>query len=104
MTGSGSGVKPGGAGLWHGPAPEDLLWLNAEAEAVVFDCRSGQTHLLNPAATAALRRLVQGPADAAGLAGGLAAAQIADEAASLELAAEILAVFDRLGLAEPAEP
>ena len=98
-----TGQRPDDAGVWRGPLPADLLWLEAGAEAVVYDRRSGQTHLLNPAATAALRRLVEGPVDRAGLAASLAAQDAAaDAAAYFDLAAEILAVFDRLGLAEPA--
>lgn len=97
-------MTPDSAEFWLGPMPEDLLWLDAGTEAVVFDRRSGQTHLLSPAATAALRRLVEGPVDKAGLASSLAALGAENGAASLELATEILAVFDKLGLVEPAGP
>lgn len=85
---------------WRGPAPGDLLWLESDAEAVVFDRRSAQTHLLNPHAAAALRILMQEPTDAAGL--GRQLAQLAGDDAAASLAKDILEVFDKLGLVEPA--
>ena len=89
--------------LWHAPAAEDLLWLDSrEGEAVVFDRRSAQTHLLNPQAAAALRILMRDPADPADLARALALAIGLETAASRDLASEILEVFDKLGLVEPA--
>lgn len=70
------------------------------AEAVVFDRRSRQTHVLNPLATAALRILLEGPLGADELRRrlGLAADPAAGES---DLAADVLATFDALGLVEP---
>lgn len=90
--------------LWRAPAAGELLWLDSPTgEAVLFDRRSAQTHLLNPHAATALRILVEGPADAASLASGLSRATGLELVASRALSTEILRVFDKLGLVEPAE-
>lgn len=72
-------------------------------QAVVFDRRSQQTHVLNPAATAALRLLLGGPLDVAELGRRMTGlgSSVFDGSAP-ELAAEILHTFDELGLIEPA--
>jgi len=49
---------------WHVADPSALLFQHwpGEDEHVVFNLRSGDLHLLNPAATAVLERLAEAPA------------------------------------------
>lgn len=72
-------------------------------EAVVFDRRSRQTHVLNPLATAALRILLDGPLGTDELRRrlGLSAGPAAGES---DPAADVLATFDALGIVEPVRP
>lgn len=97
---------------WIAPASHELLWLEDQDRAVVYDRRSRQTHVLNATAAAALKLLMDppqdAPLDAADLGRGLAALDPPgggpDEGAVRELAVEILRTFDELGLIEPAVP
>jgi PqqD family protein of HPr-rel-A system len=86
---------------WVAPLREELVWMEDGPQAVVFDRRSQQTHVLNPTATTALRLLLDGPLDAAELSRRMAGFAAADGSGP-ELAAEILRTFDELGLIEPA--
>lgn len=85
---------------WVAPLREELVWMEDGPQAVVFDRRSQQTHVLNPTATTALRLLLDGPLDAAEL--GRRMAGLGAAGSGPELAAEILSTFDELGLIEPA--
>jgi PqqD family protein of HPr-rel-A system len=88
---------------WVAPLPEELVWMEDGPQAVVFDRRSQQTHVLNPTATTALRLLLDGPLDAAELGRRMAGpGAAASDGSGAELASEILRTFDELGLIEPA--
>jgi PqqD family protein of HPr-rel-A system len=87
---------------WVAPLREELVWMEDGPQAVVFDRRSQQTHVLNPTATTALRLLLDGPLDAAELSRRMAGFAAAADGSGPELAAEILRTFDELGLIEPA--
>jgi len=89
---------------WVAPLREQLVWMEDGPQAVVFDRRSQQTHVLNPTATAALRLLLDGPLDADEFGRRMAGfSSAALDGSSPELASEILRTFDELGLIEPAE-
>ena len=90
---------------WKAPASDELLWMEDGAQAVVFDRRSRQTHLLNPSAAAALRILIGGPLEAGELRRRMAVS-FRPEAGEpgADLTADILTTFDALGLIEPVRP
>lgn len=110
-----SAIPPGGPFgpplLWNGPFGPPLLWSVPAAEqllfhdlgpmSVVFNPRSGDTHVLDPLAREALDILRQRPLTVAALAEWLAdiveqpAAELHDKAAT------IIAEFDRQGLVFP---
>ena len=71
------------------------------ARTVVFDRRSGQTHILNATAAQALGLLMSGPLPAAELSRQMAL-NLDPGADAPALVREILSTFDALGLVEPA--
>jgi len=91
---------------WAVPA-EALGWRELDGDMVVHNARSGSTHLLEPLAGDVLRALIEeGSAmsvpDLVGrLRDGSAEDDFADWFAAVE---QVLAEFERLGLAEPEEP
>lgn len=98
-------AEPAGNGLgrWVVPCAEQLLWMDDGVEAVVFDRRSRQTHVLNEAAVVALKALLSGPLDASELARRLGdPGDYGIDSTAAELAARVLSTFDTLGLVEPA--
>ena len=48
--------------LWSVPEGTDLRWREWDGVFVVYHCASGDTHLLQPVATATLKRLQRNPA------------------------------------------
>lgn len=90
-------------GRWVAPCAEQLLWMDDGAEAVVFDRRSRQTHVLNEAAVVALKALLNGPLNVADLARRLGdPLDYGIDTPARELAERVLSTFDTLGLVEPA--
>lgn len=87
--------------VWQVTPDTDLLWRVWDDETTVYHTRSGDTHLLNPLAAAALQLLVQQPATCT---------QIIEHVATLyalkvdgELVRqmeECLSQFDQVGLIE----
>ncbi len=86
---------------WVAPRRESLLWLEDGASAVIFDRRSGQTHILNAAAAQALGLLMNGPLPEVELSRQMAL-NLDPGADMPALVREILSTFDALGLVEPA--
>src|SRR5262245_14509476 len=90
-----------GTQTWGVSQPEGLLWRHWDGEFLVYHPASGNTHLLQPLAAAAVRGLEAGPADAAELArrvaGRLGSAPGPDLVPTL---ATLLAELDELGLIE----
>jgi PqqD family protein of HPr-rel-A system len=81
-----------------------LCWRIWDGECVVFDSRSGETHLLNPLAVEVLQTLEQGPADGSHLTRLIASTFALEAEPDLARAVdEVLTRLDELGLTEPAE-
>ena len=96
-----SGPLVGPLSIWAAPSPERLLWHDLGPVAVVFNARSGDTHVVDPLAHEALALLVESPRTASALTSTLAdlLEAPADEVGPKVDA--ILAEFDRLGLIFP---
>ena len=90
-----------GPKYWAAPRRDSLLWLEDGASTVVFDRRSGQTHILNATAAQALGLLMNGPLPEAELSRQMAL-NLDPDADMAALVREILSTFDALGLVEPA--
>jgi PqqD family protein of HPr-rel-A system len=89
---------------WKIGDPSGLCWKIWDGECVVFDGRSGETHLLNPLAVEVLQTLEQGPADGSHLTRLIASTLALEAEPDLARAVdEVLARFDELGLTEPVE-
>lgn len=89
---------------WRIASRAPLLWRGFDSEWVVFHPDSGDTHLLDPVAAATLRLLEVGPASAATLAERLsrgACIPLPDDLG--DAVAQILRVFDEVGLIEPVD-
>ncbi len=80
---------------WRLIDPDHILWERWPDECIVYNDLSGQTHLLNLSAAAALELLGDGPESAETLAETLKV-----ERAEIE---RLLQEFDQLGLIEPDE-
>src|SRR3546814_7164325 len=92
-------------GRWEVPCAEQLLWMDDGVEAVVFDRRSRQTHVLNEADVVALKALLNGPLDASALARSLGEPLgYGIDLPASALAGRLLSTFDTPGLVEPAGP
>lgn len=89
--------------VWRATHPESLRWRIWDDGCVVFDCESGQMHLLNGLAAEALTRLEEGPTEPSALAQHLSAMLPTppDPGEFPDQVAELLSRFDELGLAEP---
>ena len=89
---------------WRASDQPKLLWRVWDDDAVVFDTRSGELHLLNPVAAEALKALEEGPTSTHGLALQLASALGIDgnEEFSRQVSG-LMTLFDELGLTEPVE-
>ncbi len=88
---------------WVVPCAEQLLWMDDGAEAVIFDRRSRQTHVLNEAAVVALKALLNGPLDVSELTRSLGdPGDYGIDTSAAALAERVLSTFDTLGLVEPA--
>jgi PqqD family protein of HPr-rel-A system len=87
---------------WRVPPDCELLWERFEPEFVVFDPRSGCTHLLNEMAAAALKTLASRALDARELSELLAAEfRVSADEELLDRVAEMLDYLDAMGLVEP---
>jgi PqqD family protein of HPr-rel-A system len=96
-----SGPSVGPLSIWTVPSPERLLWHDLGAVAVVFNARSGDTHVVDPLAHEALALLVESPRTASALTAALADLLEAPEAEVGPKVEAILTEFDRLGLIFP---
>lgn len=88
---------------WTVPSTVTLRFHTWDEETIVYHCQSGDAHLLNPVAAAALKILLEGPITETDL-----SARLADDL-DLETAPELscqiqtlLQKFDELGLIWPA--
>ena len=79
-----------------------LQWKSWQDGDVVFNARSGNTHLLTPLAAQVLHKLARQPATSFELARGLAADAALESGEDLVKSVEqLLANLDELGLIEP---
>jgi PqqD family protein of HPr-rel-A system len=86
---------------WYAPDAGAFLWEHGEDESILFDPRSGQTHLLTAVAVEVLRYLSQEPHNQAQLMGKLADVfDIPSQAEFAEHTKELLAQFVASGLIE----
>jgi PqqD family protein of HPr-rel-A system len=84
------------------PPDCELLWERFEPEFVVFDPRSGCTHLLNEMAAAALKTLASRTLDARELSELLAAEfGVSADEELIDRVVEMLDYLDAMGLVEP---
>lgn len=92
--------RRGGLTQWN--ANNRLLVRCWDDESVVYNAASGDTHLLNAAATTVLRCLQTSPADAIELAGRVASAlSIEPDHSLVESIERILQDFNLLGIVRP---
>lgn len=96
-----SGPSGGPLSIWTVPSPERLLWHDLGAVAVVFNARSGDTHMVDALAHEALALLVESPRTASALTTALAELLEAPEVEVAPKVEAIVAEFDRLGLIFP---
>jgi PqqD family protein of HPr-rel-A system len=89
---------------WRVNPNHHLSWRTWDDEHVVYHRESGDTHLLNAVAAAALECLAESPATADDLTGHVAAhlGLEADEPLRSRMS-QLLATFDDLGLIEPVD-
>jgi PqqD family protein of HPr-rel-A system len=87
---------------WSAPGRGQLLFLEDDGGTVVFDRRSGQTHILNETAMQALVLLMDRPLRAVDLSQQMALT-LEPGSDAPALVHDILSTFDALGLAEPAD-
>ena len=81
-----------------------LLWREWGAESVVFNPDSGDTHLLDPLAAEALRRLESAPANVSVLIEHLTRVSNSSAASDLpETVEQMRRAFDDVGLIEPVD-
>jgi len=92
---------------WHALPSDAFAWREWDGEIVVFNQKTGSTHLLGDLAGEVFRHLVAADRGATvdALAAGLADDSVApcDEAWTRSVA-EVLSEFARLGLAQPDTP
>jgi PqqD family protein of HPr-rel-A system len=87
---------------WRIPAESQLHWRAWEDDVVLFDARSGETHLLNAVAAEVLKSLAESPADLGTLARRVAIHfDVAPDSGWLSRLKALLARFDEAGLVEP---
>lgn len=90
--------------MWRVPVQAQLHWRTWGDEVVAYHAASGDTHVLNRAAAAALHAMQQGPRDRDALCR-IVAEQLQADPTDDELLAivdQMLGDFDELGLIEPA--
>jgi PqqD family protein of HPr-rel-A system len=90
--------------MWRALATSELHWRTWGDEVVAYHAASGDTHVLNPAAAAALRAMQQEPRDRDALChivGDLLQTDPADEQL-VAIVERMLGDLDELGLIEPA--
>jgi PqqD family protein of HPr-rel-A system len=93
--------NPGEAPAWKVLQGATLLWRQWDGEYIVYNSASGDTHLLNPIAAAALRCLEQSPADVVHLTEWVVSEQGLEPEPELRQHLEkLLTQFEELGLIE----
>lgn len=88
------------AEIWRRPAEVTFLWQYWEDEAVVYNCASGETHLLDALAAAVLKEVETRPQSSADLAAHLAGQFGLDLDSLSRRLLTIGESFDELGLIE----
>ena len=89
---------------WRVASRAPLLWRHWDAEWVVFQPDSGDTHLVDPVAASVLRRLESAPASSADLTEELAHLPFPDPVGDhAETVTRLLRAFDGVGLIEPVD-
>ena len=92
---------------WHALPADAFAWREWDGEVVVFNQKTGSTHLLGDLAGEVFRRLIatDGGATVDVLAAGLTDDPVsADDESWTRSVAEVLSEFARLGLAQPDTP
>jgi PqqD family protein of HPr-rel-A system len=90
-----------GSELWSVPEGTDLRWRSWDGQYVVYHCASGDTHLLQPIAAAALKRLQKRPSTAEELTRGVKAEfGLAAEPGLASQIQQLVKRFNDLGLIE----
>jgi PqqD family protein of HPr-rel-A system len=97
-----------GSELWSVPEDSDLRWRSWDGQFVAYHCASGDTHLLQPIAAAALRLLQRGPATSEALIRGVttelhleADPDLARQIQELLQRLSYLGLIDRVDCSEP---
>src|SRR5262249_9723902 len=94
-------TSPAAASLWKASPEAQLLWRQWDGEYVVYNPASGDTHLLNPVAAAALQCLEQSPTSLAQLTEWVASELDLESEPELRQHLEkLLTQFEELGLIE----
>jgi PqqD family protein of HPr-rel-A system len=95
-------IDDGAGEIWRLPKGVSLLWQSwDEDEVIVFNCASGQTHLLDAFSAAVLRRIEASPHTVLQLRRYFALGFALDEHVLSERLDVVCRRFDQLGLAEP---
>ncbi|WP_282606860.1 HPr-rel-A system PqqD family peptide chaperone [Pelagibius sp. Alg239-R121] len=89
--------------VWHLPEPGSLVWRSFDSYSLLFNERSGDTHVLDPLSREILDLLMEAPHDETSLVRELSSLMEGQDPAKLEAAIhETLEAFDSAGLIIPA--
>lgn len=89
--------------VWQVPAPDSLVWRSFDSYSLLFNERSGNTHVLDPLSREILDLLQETPRDELSLVRELSSILEEQDTQALEVAVhEALEAFDSAGLIFPA--
>ena len=89
--------------VWQVPEPDSLVWRSFDAYSLLFNARSGDTHVLDPLSREILDLLQESPRDEESLLRELGSLMEGEDPAALrEAVHEALKAFDTAGLIFPA--
>lgn len=89
--------------LWHVPEPDSLVWRSFDSYSLLFNERSGNTHVLDPLSREILDLLQEAPRDETSLVRELTSLlEGQDPEALADAVHEALRAFDTAGLIFPA--
>jgi PqqD family protein of HPr-rel-A system len=92
---------PHRASVWVAARPDDLVWVGWGQDYAVYDCGTGQTHLINELPAEILRLLARTPASAAEIAARLAEeCGVDDDERWLQQIADVMSSLEALDLLE----
>jgi PqqD family protein of HPr-rel-A system len=98
-------ARPSDSEVWRLPEGVSLLWRSWDAdEIVVFNCASGQTHLLDAFSAAVLQQIEAAPSTMTAMLGQLGAQLGLETEAVARRLAGVCSRLEHLGLAEPRAP